>query len=77
MLRHMVASGLGYTLIPVLAMRDDAKFKRLIRYQAFTGKPVGRSIVLVCRKSDPRIGDIELLANFLREEKPKGTLRIS
>jgi LysR family hydrogen peroxide-inducible transcriptional activator len=73
-LRHMVASGLGYTLIPLLAMKDDAKFKRLIRYQAFVGKPVGRSIVLVCRRSYPRIRDMELLARFLREERPKGTL---
>jgi DNA-binding transcriptional LysR family regulator len=77
MLRHMVASGLGYTLMPLLAMREDAKFKRLIRYRAFSGKPVGRSIVLVCRRSDPRIRDIELLAGFLREERPKGTIRVT
>jgi LysR family hydrogen peroxide-inducible transcriptional activator len=73
-LRHMVASGLGYTLIPLLAMTDDAKFRRLIRYQKFVGKPVGRSIVLVCRRSYPRIKDMELLARFLRDQQPKGTL---
>jgi LysR family hydrogen peroxide-inducible transcriptional activator len=73
-LRHLVAAGLGYTLIPQLAARDDTKLRRLLCYRAFDGKSVGRPIVLACRKRHARMGDMEALARFLKEHCPKGML---
>lgn len=72
-LRHLVASGLGYTLIPQLAAKEDPKLKNLICYRRFDGKPVGREIVLVARKRFARMRDIELLAAYLKELRPVGT----
>lgn len=72
-LRHLVASGLGYTLIPQLAATEDPKLKNLICYRRFGGKSVGREIVLVARKRFARMRDIELLAAYLRERLPPGT----
>lgn len=73
-LRHLVATGLGYTLIPLLAAGDEPRLKNLITYRAFDGKPVGREIVLVCRKRYPRMSDIDTLAEFLKKTRPEGTL---
>lgn len=73
-LRHLVATGIGYTLIPRLAATDDVKLRRLLCYRAFDGKPVGRQIVLVFRKRYARTGDIEAFARFLKEHRPKATI---
>ena len=48
-LRHLVAAGFGCTLIPQLAMKSSPRMQKLIQYRPFTGKPVGRKVVLVCR----------------------------
>lgn len=75
-LRHLVASGLGYTLIPYLAAQDDPKLKNLICYRRFDGKPVGREIALVARKRFARMYDIDALAEFLKEIRPRGTTAV-
>lgn len=72
-LRHLVASGHGYTLIPLLAATNDARLKNLICYRSFGGKPVGREIVLTCRRRFARMHDIDALADYLRTIRPKGT----
>ncbi|MBC7370707.1 MAG: LysR family transcriptional regulator [Bdellovibrionaceae bacterium] len=48
-LRHLVASGAGYTLLPELATKDPA-MKSLISYVRFENAKVGREIVLLCRR---------------------------
>jgi LysR family hydrogen peroxide-inducible transcriptional activator len=65
-LRHLVASGVGCTLIPQLALKSSHGLQKLIRYRPFTGKPVGRKIVLVCRSRFSRMKDLEVLAEFIR-----------
>lgn len=75
-LRHLVAGGLGYTLIPYLAASNDPKLKNLICYRSFDGKPIGREIVLACRKRFARMHDIEALADYLKEIRPKGTAAV-
>ena len=75
-LRHLVASGLGYTLMPLLAVKDDPKLRNLVSYRSFDGKTVGREIALVCRKQFPRMNDLQILANFLREIRPEGMLLV-
>lgn len=71
-LRHLVASGLGYTLMPLLAVHDDPKLSRLVEYRPFDGKPLGRQIVLATRKRSSRFEEMELLADFLRKHTPSG-----
>lgn len=72
-LRHLVASGLGYTLIPYLAAKEDPRLKNLICYRRFDGKPLGREIALVARKRFARMHDIEALAAHLSATRPAGT----
>lgn len=74
-LKHLVATGQGYTLIPYLAAKDDKRLKGLLTYRAFPSKPaVGREIILVTRKRYPKMIAIEALATFLRETRPEGLL---
>lgn len=74
-LRHLVAAGMGYTLIPAMAVREDRKLKGLLEYRAFDGKPVGRSIALVCRNRYSKMSDIDALAAFLKEKLPDVALK--
>jgi LysR family hydrogen peroxide-inducible transcriptional activator len=67
-LRHLVATGSGYTLFPALAVRDEKILKPLIRYRQFEDKGVGRQIILACRNRFGRMTDIETLADFIRKK---------
>lgn len=69
-LRHLVASGAGYTLIPLLAVNEDKRLKPLVRYRRVEGKNTGRSVVLVCRDRFPRKREVEILADFVRTHLP-------
>jgi len=73
-LRHLVASGFGYSLMPRLAVDANDRLKNLITYRPFEGKPVGRTIVLVCRERFGRMNDIETLAEFIRDNLPEGVV---
>lgn len=72
-LRHLVASGAGYTLMPLLAVNDDKRLKNLISYRRLEGKHASRTIVLACRERFPRKREVELLADFIRAHLPKAT----
>jgi LysR family hydrogen peroxide-inducible transcriptional activator len=69
-LRHLVATGSGYTLVPILALRDDKALKPLIRYRHFNDEGIGRKIILACRKRFGRMGDIDALADLIRKNLP-------
>jgi LysR family transcriptional regulator, hydrogen peroxide-inducible genes activator len=69
-LRHLVAAGSGYTLIPELAVRDDKHLKSLIVYRRFGDTGIGRNVILVCRKRFARMADIDILASFIRDHIP-------
>jgi LysR family hydrogen peroxide-inducible transcriptional activator len=71
-LRHLVATGSGYTLVPALAVRDEKQLKTLIRYRDFEDKAVGRNVILTCRTRFARMADVEALANFIRNNLPPG-----
>lgn len=70
-LRHMVAAGSGYSLMPALAVRDDGP-DRLVAYTPFDDAAVGRTIGLVWRASDPRGESFARTAEALRAEPPAG-----
>jgi LysR family hydrogen peroxide-inducible transcriptional activator len=71
-LRHLVATGFGYSLIPWLAVQPDDRLKNLISYRPFERKAAGRTIVLACRERFGRLNDIDALAGFIREHVPGG-----
>ncbi len=66
-LRHMVATGAGYTLLPILAVGAKPPLTKLIRYLALgDGQQYGRRIVIAWRYSFHRDDDIRLLAELIR-----------
>jgi LysR family hydrogen peroxide-inducible transcriptional activator len=71
-LRHMVASGAGYTLLPSLAVGRNPVLSKLIRYTRLGGKrQYSRKIVMAWRRSYNRNKDIELLVDLIRECLPR------
>jgi LysR family hydrogen peroxide-inducible transcriptional activator len=73
-LRHLVAAGLGYTLMPVLAAGSD--MKGLLEYRPLAEEGIGREIVLVCRDRYPRIADLAVLAEYMKSHAPAKTKSI-
>jgi LysR family hydrogen peroxide-inducible transcriptional activator len=69
-LRHLVASGLGYSLLPKLATLGRP-LKDLVSYRAFDGEAVGREIVLVCRERYADAKAFELVARAIVRHRPK------
>ncbi|NBT58803.1 LysR family transcriptional regulator [bacterium] len=63
-LRHLVASGAGYTLMPQLAVSHDQKVNSLLSYIPFD-KRVGRDVIMVIRASCSRDQDIKALRNLI------------
>ncbi|NPD65294.1 LysR family transcriptional regulator [Lichenicola cladoniae] len=73
MLRHMVAAGEGFSLMPALATREVSELSGLVRLRPLTDPAAGRTIGLVWRASDPRTPDFERLAEALRSTAPDDT----
>jgi LysR family hydrogen peroxide-inducible transcriptional activator len=78
-LKHLVASGLGYTLIPKLAApaKSGNPLGEMIRYRGFSDPRVGREIILLTRKSSARLAEVELLAKQLQKQRPPGTQTVA
>jgi LysR family hydrogen peroxide-inducible transcriptional activator len=70
-LRHMVATGAGYTLLPYLAVGAKPALRNLIRYTKLDGKQYSRSVVMACRESFSRQEDAKLLAELIVGCLPK------
>jgi LysR family hydrogen peroxide-inducible transcriptional activator len=71
-LRHMVATGAGYTLLPSLAVGPRPPLRKLVRYIELGGKQqYGRKIVIAWRQSFNREDEIELFADVIRDSLPK------
>ena len=64
-LRHMVAGGMGITLIPKLALRKDDG----IAYIPFEKPVISRTIGLVWRKSSPRKACISALSALMKKKE--------
>lgn len=70
-LRHMVAAGAGYTLLPGLSVGNKPILSNLISYRKLDGKrQYGRSIVLAHRNTFGRNNDIRLFSQLVRECVP-------
>ena len=69
-LRHLVASGQGYTFFPELAISEEKRLKGLMKYYPFIEKSAFREIVLVSREEYPRPDEIRLFYQKLKEHLP-------
>jgi LysR family hydrogen peroxide-inducible transcriptional activator len=70
-LRHLVASGVGYTLVPALAAQGPASsLGRLVRYRDLRGPAPARTVALAWRRSLPRADDVSALAEAIRSALP-------
>ncbi len=61
-IRHMVASGIGITVLPIMATPNLPE-DELLRYLPFEGEPPVRRIVLAWRKSFTRTAAIDTVRN--------------
>jgi LysR family hydrogen peroxide-inducible transcriptional activator len=71
-LRHMVASGLGVTILPASAVSDFKYESNLVCVRPFTGLIPKRRVSLVYRKRFGRVPAIELIAKTVRSLKITG-----
>lgn len=69
-LRHLVASGAGYTLFPALAVRGP-RLGKLVEYQKFDDIRVGRSVVLLFRRQAASAEFLQRLSQTLARAVPK------
>ncbi|PWC27671.1 LysR substrate-binding domain-containing protein [Teichococcus aestuarii] len=72
MLRHMIAAGEGFSLLPQLAVQGRTDLGGLISLRRLAEPGVGRRIGLVWRGTDPRRESFSELAAFLRQMSPVG-----
>jgi LysR family hydrogen peroxide-inducible transcriptional activator len=61
-IRHMVAAGIGVTVLPVTAVPEHPPANSLLHYLPFEGHVPERRVVLAWRRSFPRLAAIEALA---------------
>ena len=66
-IRHMVAAGIGVTVLPVTAVPEQPPSNSLLRYLPFEGQVPERRVVLAWRRSFPRLAAIEALAQAVYE----------
>jgi LysR family hydrogen peroxide-inducible transcriptional activator len=64
-IRHMVAAGVGITVLPASSLATPGHENRLLRYIPFRKPVPDRRVVLVYRKSFPRPAAIEALVSAI------------
>ncbi|WP_300646807.1 LysR substrate-binding domain-containing protein [Paenalcaligenes sp.] len=62
-IRHMVATGIGVTVLPATALTTPAQDNALLEYIPFSEPVPDRRIALIWRKSFPRTAAVEALAD--------------
>jgi LysR family hydrogen peroxide-inducible transcriptional activator len=65
-IRHMVASGIGVTVLPKTSIPQPLPQDSLLRYLPFDDPVPGRRVVLVWRKTFPRKAAIEVVRDAVR-----------
>jgi LysR family hydrogen peroxide-inducible transcriptional activator len=69
-LRHLVAAGFGYTLLPALALKDELRKQSPVKAVRFDSPKARRTIGLVWRRGYPRTAALETLAQFVAKRGP-------
>jgi LysR family hydrogen peroxide-inducible transcriptional activator len=65
-IRHMVASGVGVTVLPCSAAGAEEYSRRLLSIKRFTGRTPSREVILAWRKGFPRNQAIDTLADAVQ-----------
>ncbi|MGB6241262.1 MAG: LysR substrate-binding domain-containing protein [Castellaniella sp.] len=65
-IRHMVAAGIGITVMPASALGMQGAESKLLRFIPFAPPAPDRRVVLIWRKSFPRLAAIEALVEAIR-----------
>jgi len=71
-LRCLVAANLGYTLVPLLAVREDPNLASLVRYRRLDADVPSRRVGIAFRRQSPNAAAIESFVAFLRGHLPRG-----
>ena len=71
-IRHMVASGLGITVLPQSSIEDPRDEQPLLQTRPFVDQPPSRRIALAWRRSFPRPGAIAALRAAILECEMRG-----
>ncbi|MGO3741865.1 LysR substrate-binding domain-containing protein [Kerstersia sp.] len=66
-IRHMVASGIGITVLPITSVPKDTASTPLLRYIPFRAPVPDRRVVLAWRRSFPRQAAVDALARTVYE----------
>ncbi len=74
---HMVAGGIGITLLPAMSVASEVHVQDRLRVLAFAGASPARTIGLAWRRSSPRKREFAELAALLREHPPQGVVAIN
>jgi LysR family hydrogen peroxide-inducible transcriptional activator len=73
MLRHMIAAGEGYSILPLMATQEQADMGGLIRFRDLADADAGRRVGVVWRATETRAADLRAVAEFMRQSLPPGT----
>jgi LysR family hydrogen peroxide-inducible transcriptional activator len=65
-LRHLVAAGFGYTLLPALALKEELKKAAPVKAVRFDSSRAQRTIGLIWRRGFPRGNALQELAKVIR-----------
>lgn len=71
-LRQMVASGVGVTLMPALAVKAGALSQRLLRFRPFSRPAPGRTLAALWRPGSAAAPAARALADLIRAHLPPG-----
>ncbi len=71
-IRHMVASGIGITVLPQASIPDNDAADGMLRYVPFTEPVPSRRVVIAWRKSFPRTAAIEAIRDAIHACDLKG-----
>jgi len=74
-IRHMVASGMGITILPMTAANVGPYKDKMLTVRPLRGALPSRSIVLAWRKSFPRIKAIDIVLKALSQCSLQGAIR--
>lgn len=70
-IRHMVASGIGITVLPASAAGKDADMNGLLSFRPFENPAPRRRIALAWRSSFTRLAAVEALAQSIDDCRPR------
>lgn len=75
-IRHMVASGIGITVLPQASIPETDSSDSMLRYVPFSAPAPSRRVVIAWRKSFPRTAAIEAVRAAIQACDLKGITRI-